>query len=170
MYHIPDDERSYKSAEKIYQSLRHVLFYKKLEDVSITDIKEECGISRSTFYRLFDNIADVLSMKLKFFIDEYFSEYQNSKNKLLSFYTYFDKHSELIYLLSKQAEVILKNELKSRIKIDGVDGIYYLEVQSSVFSSLLCKWVERNKKETPEQMCVITKKILTNHQNLLTIF
>lgn len=54
MYHIPNDERSRKSAEKIYQSLRHILFNKRLEEISISDIGKECGVSRSTFYRLFD--------------------------------------------------------------------------------------------------------------------
>ena len=71
MYHIPNDSRSKKSAIKIYQSLRHILFNKKIEDVTISDIKNECGISRSTFYRLFDNPIDVLEMQMSYFITLY---------------------------------------------------------------------------------------------------
>ena len=71
MYHIPNDSRSKKSAIRIYQSLRHILFNKKIEDVTISDIKNECGISRSTFYRLFDNPIDVLEMQMSYFITLY---------------------------------------------------------------------------------------------------
>ena len=170
MYHIPDDERAKRSAEKIYQSLRHILFKKKLDEISITDIQKECGISRSTFYRLFDTTLDVLAMKLTFFIDEYYQIYAKSQNELLAFYTYWDKHSTLIYLLSTQAEFIIKDVLKQKLKHNSVYDEYYIEVQAATLSALLCKWVERGKKETPQEMSQISQNILSNPQKLLTIF
>ncbi len=176
MYHILNDKRSKDSAEKIYQSLRHILFNKKLEDITITDIQKESGISRSTFYRCFDNIIDVLEMKLFYFVDKYFLESQNSNNKLLFFYKYWDKHSGLIYLLSTQNESILKSVMRKHYeeKLNALNEPYFeylLELKISILSSLLCKWVDRNKKESPEEMAILTKKILDNNNyKLLTEF
>lgn len=170
MYHIPNDERAKRSAEKIYRSLRHILFTKRLEEVTISDIQLECGVSRSTFYRLFDNITDVLSMKLSFFMDAYYDTYPAKTDKILYFYSYWDKHSDLIYLLSKQAEFILKDTLKKKISTHTIYDIYYIEAQASIISALLCKWVERGKKESLLEMSQITKRVLSDANTLLTIF
>lgn len=169
MYHIPNDERAKKSAETIYQSLRHILFHKKLDEVKITDIQKECGISRSTFYRLFDNVTDVLSMKLAFFVNLYFDSYLKKDDEFIYFFNFWDKHSDLIYLLSKQAEFILKDTFKSRLSTTSIYNVYFIEAQVSFFTSLLCKWVERKKQESPLQMSLIAKKILNNPNYLLIL-
>lgn len=175
MYHIKEDKRSKQSAETIYQSLRHVLFTKKLEDVTISDIQKECGISRSTFYRCFDTITDVLEMKLFYFVEKYFREQQSAKDRVLFFYTYWDKHSDFIHILSKQNESLLKNVLKRHFKnkfvtTNEIYQEYLLDIKISLFTSLLCKWVERNKKESPQEMAILTKIILPKSISLLIDF
>ena len=60
MYHIKDDLRCRKSAEKIGEAYRSLLKLKPLGEISITDIQKKSGTGRSTFYRLFDNTDDVL--------------------------------------------------------------------------------------------------------------
>lgn len=44
MYHIKKDKRQQDSANRIYQSLRHILLKKELDTITITDIYNECGI------------------------------------------------------------------------------------------------------------------------------
>lgn len=48
-------------------------------------------------------------------------------------------------------------------------NIYYVEAQVSLISALLCKWVERGKKEYINDMCSYTRKIIINSKSLITI-
>ena len=60
MYHIKSDRRSCHTAEEISQGLLECLKDQPLNSITITDIHRRTGISRATFYRLFDTVEDVL--------------------------------------------------------------------------------------------------------------
>lgn len=80
MYHISKDKRAYRSVEKICKALMECLKTKKFTDITVTDIQKYSKIGRSTFYRLFDNTADVLS----YLCDKVFIEAGNSFAKINS--------------------------------------------------------------------------------------
>ncbi len=61
MYHISKDERAKKSAIKIGNGLLRCLKTKEFYQITVTDIQKTSNVGRATFYRLFDNITDVLS-------------------------------------------------------------------------------------------------------------
>ena len=63
MYHIPNDARAQRSAERIYTSLMTFQNAGAFSDISVTQIAASAGVGRSTFYRLFDNSYDVLYWK-----------------------------------------------------------------------------------------------------------
>ena len=60
MYHIMDDKRSQLSAQLILTGFKSLLLTEDFELITVTAICREAGVSRSTFYRLFDNTQDVL--------------------------------------------------------------------------------------------------------------
>lgn len=60
MYHIKNDKRCLRSADRIGDALRSLLAEKPLSEITVTDIQRLSGTGRSTFYRLFDNTDDVL--------------------------------------------------------------------------------------------------------------
>ena len=60
MYHIKSDRRSVASADALAQGLNVCLKTVPLSVVTVSDLHRVTGISRSTFYRLFDTIEDVL--------------------------------------------------------------------------------------------------------------
>ena len=60
MYHIKSDRRSQHTAEAISRGLLECLREKPLNAITISDIHRITGISRATFYRLFDTVEDVL--------------------------------------------------------------------------------------------------------------
>lgn len=64
MYHIKSDRRSQASAEEIVRGLQECLKTTPLKSITVSDIHRVTGISRSTFYRLFDNPEDVLIYQL----------------------------------------------------------------------------------------------------------
>ena len=63
MYHIAKDRRAEKSAALIYEALLGLLGKRSLSSVTVKDVTDAAGTGRATFYRLFDNITDVLSWK-----------------------------------------------------------------------------------------------------------
>ena len=60
MYHIKPDKRSQASAEQIVQGMRRCLGNQPLKAITVSDLHRATGISRATFYRLFDTPEDVL--------------------------------------------------------------------------------------------------------------
>ena len=64
MYHIKSDQRSQLSAAVIVGGLQECLKHTPLKSITVTDIHRITGISRATFYRLFDTPEDVLIYQL----------------------------------------------------------------------------------------------------------
>ena len=64
MYHIKSDKRSQTSAAEIVRGLQECLKTTPLKSVTVSDIHRATGISRATFYRLFDTPEDVLIYQL----------------------------------------------------------------------------------------------------------
>lgn len=64
MYHIKPDKRSRTSAAEIVRGMEECLKVMPLHDITISDIHRATGISRATFYRLFDTPEDVLCYRL----------------------------------------------------------------------------------------------------------
>ncbi|MBQ9075829.1 MAG: TetR/AcrR family transcriptional regulator, partial [Mogibacterium sp.] len=70
MYHVKNDKRCIRSAESIMNALEQLMAKKAFLDITITDIQKTAGIGRSTFYRLFDTIDDVVT----YMVDREFEE------------------------------------------------------------------------------------------------
>ncbi|MBQ7001474.1 MAG: TetR/AcrR family transcriptional regulator [Oscillospiraceae bacterium] len=64
MYHIKSDRRSQASAAQIVRGLQECLKTTPLKAVTVSDLHRTTGISRATFYRLFDTPEDVLIYQL----------------------------------------------------------------------------------------------------------
>jgi len=167
MYHIKNDARSQKSAELIYKSMRNILWKKSLNELTITDIHNDCGVSRMTFYRLFDNVTDVLYWKLSIFVNNYNEFKVDAKDELLFFFTYWQKHIHLINLLSNDAKFILFDLLDVKKNSQNPYDIYKGDVKIAVMSTLLSRWAKRNGKETPEQMKEIAQNIFKENSKML---
>ena len=60
MYHISDDIRAQKSAGHICEALIDYADRVPFEEITVAGLQKHYLISRTTFYRLFDNTVDVL--------------------------------------------------------------------------------------------------------------
>ena len=71
MVELKKNKKAFESQVKIYKSLRRLLLTKPLADIKVADISEESGISRSSFYRNFQNVVEVLEVMLDYFYNRY---------------------------------------------------------------------------------------------------
>lgn len=157
MKELKSNKKSLESQKKIYKGLRQILLYKPLKDVTISDIKKECNISRSTFYRNFNNVVDVLDVMMDYYYNRYLIQRKSQENQLLFFFEYWGKHKDLISIFVNQNETGLKKCLLRHN--NDLDDPYILELHYHLFICFLTKW-SLSKKETPEQMEQIVKKVL----------
>ena len=84
------NKKSLESQKKIYKGLRKILLSKPLSEITVTDICNECNISRTTFYRNFHNITDVLDVMFDFYYARYYKNRLKESNRLLYFFNYWN--------------------------------------------------------------------------------
>lgn len=75
--------------ELIFVSFRELAEKKKLEDISINDIVENCDVSRATFYRYFKDKYDLMDQYYQYQIEEICKELYKS-NDLQAMQTNFN--------------------------------------------------------------------------------
>lgn len=87
MYHIKSDKRSQASAAQIVRGLEECLKSIPLNTVTVSDIHRVTGISRATFYRLFDTPEDVLHYQFakmaEATVENYGEDWSQSPEKLM---------------------------------------------------------------------------------------
>lgn len=164
MYHVGTNKRSLDSAELIYYGVAICSQDKALESITISDVQRVTGIARTTFYRSFDNILDVLEWKCDLYYQSFlascpadviegFSLSQLTKSIL----SYMNKNPELPILLIAQDRIPMLFERYHHLVND-------LEMDPTRFSSyslmlswavpillLLCKSINQ-LSDTPEQI------------------
>lgn len=80
MYHIKTDKRSQTSASEIVRGLQECLKTTPLKAITVSDIHRATGISRATFYRLFDTPEDVLVYQLDEMTEDAAKAYEARKD------------------------------------------------------------------------------------------
>lgn len=81
MYHIKNDIRSQKSAKLICEGLSEKLSHFEYNEINITSVCNSCGVSRATFYRLFDNLDDILIFQFDSLFNESIQKLLKEHNK-----------------------------------------------------------------------------------------
>lgn len=155
MYHIKEDKRAQASVELICGGLRRCLKEKSFESVTISDIQRVSGVSRSTFYRNFDRMEDVLALMCDRVFEEAFaSDYSNISEAV--FRTWF-RHADMIeavvgigrgdmlYASLRRCSEKLRPDIPALLD-------YLASIIASSMMGIMITWVERGKKESEEEL------------------
>lgn len=142
------NKKSLESQRKIYKALRQLLLVKPLSEITVTDISEICDISRSTFYRNFHNVIDILEVFFDFYYERYLIR-REKNNTLLFFFEYWFKHKDLVYILETQAQPIITKIISKYLnkEYDTYNKILKIEL----FTLIISKWSVKGKI-TPLEM------------------
>ena len=166
MYHIKPDKRAQTSVKLICAGLRQCLKEKSFESITISDIQRVSSVSRSTFYRNFDRIEDVLALMCDNVFEEAFSSgYANISEAV--FRTWF-RHddmvetvvgigrSDLLYSSLRRCADSLRSSLPDMGQAGSFD--YLVSIISSAMMGIMVTWVERGKRESEEELKITVLK------------
>lgn len=182
MYHISLDKRCLASAELIYRGLIALLGKKRFDEITISDIQKKSSVARSTFYRSFDNISDVLYWKCDTCFKEVLGNFSPAQfgselDMIDAYFSYWPTHSDILEQLlrinridiiyachSKNAEEMAKRYGKLP-NMDETSSRYFLAIRTGLTISVLTAWLKGGKKETPKQIEKIIKESDVLSQN-----
>ncbi|MFI3249896.1 MAG: TetR/AcrR family transcriptional regulator [Eubacteriales bacterium] len=187
MYHNNKDLRVRKSSELIYQAVITCLESKKLEEIHISDLEKVSTVSRSTFYRNFDSIVDVLQWKCDLEFSTMLNQFISSpietrpEGFLHFFFTYWFEREQLIQIIFEQHRIdilyqsLLTNsyileEYFKEISHKNSCGIYYFPMRIGLIISIFITWFQNGKQETPEEICAMLMEHLEELNGLDVIF
>ena len=94
MYRIKQDQRTIRSSQLIYRALAQLMREKSFAKISVTNIVEKAQVGRTTFYRIFDEIEDVLNLRM--WLEVNGRRYQDGNSKTMIF-----KPAEIVSFLSQ---------------------------------------------------------------------
>lgn len=173
MYHIGKDKREQRSAEKLKGAAERIILDKDPQKLTVSLLCEEAGVSRPTFYRLFDTPMDIVQYGadsmfhdiLQGYVDliERADRHDLSVPSSIRWYAEgFRKNADLIagVVHCGGAEALREAHKKALIEFapvlfpdlqPGTDEFtYFMEMRAAVFLAGLTAWVETGQKDTLE--------------------
>lgn len=160
MYHIKQDKRAQASVELICEGLKQCLKEKSFKNVTISDIQRVSGVSRSTFYRNFDRIEDVLALMCdRVFQEAFAAGYANISEAV--FRTWF-RHADMIETIVgiDRGDMLYASlrrcadRLRSSLPGFGDAALfdYLVSIIASSMMGIMVTWVERGRRESEEEL------------------
>jgi AcrR family transcriptional regulator len=173
MYHIKDDRRSVRSSQLLYAGLAKLMHEKDFVAITVTDLVEAAKVGRTTFYRNFDEIEDILCMRndqvfegLVNYVQSYRKENPNVSriNMLKPILRYFYLNSEIIELLILANRIVIFQSSFRRLlepfkpiigTLYGVEedyAKYMIAINTGAITNILTHWIETGKKQAPDEL------------------
>lgn len=171
MYHVKNDKRCIRSAESIMHALEQLMSRKAFMNITVTDIQKTAGIGRSTFYRLFDTIDDVVT----YMVDREFEEIVRGYNSMsMREFTVsclrgvIERGDFLIGILSSGRSELVNRSLRENLhrsaeeagEADEAGLQYRFAVFTSACMSVIRVWDENGRKESIEELADYMQKYL----------
>ncbi len=178
MYHISNDKRARESSELVYQGLLTCLQHKSFDQITVTDLQRASGVARTTFYRAFDNISDVLYWKCDLCFQEILGsfteeQFKNEVSLIRQYFAYWINHKDILQLLMKinrydiiytchmnRAEA-MKNRFGSLHSFETEHPNYFLAIRTGFTISILTAWLQSGSQKSLEEIVAIVKEQLT---------
>ncbi len=169
MYHISNDKRSARSAEKVGNGLLICLRSKKFTEITVTDVQKASKIGRATFYRLFDNMTDVLSYLCDGVFEQANKEFKSLKitdanETTLAFIRIWMKNKALLKAIadSDHMDLIFRSHIKylaprkskffPETETDERQTMYLMTTLTACTSAFLTAWLAGGARESAEQL------------------
>lgn len=175
MYHVSKDKRSAQSAELIYRGLLQCLKRKPFDRITVTDVKAASGVARTTIYRCFDNLSDVLYWRCDLCFKEALNYTQPTETPseialIRGYFEYWTEHGDILKLLTEvnRQDIIYACHVKNANKLaerygvlphlDEVSARYFMATRTGITVGVLKAWLDGGRKETVDELMDILKR------------
>ncbi len=168
MIRIKEDKRMQHSAQLLMDGLVKCMEQKPFEEIAISDIQKSSGVSRATFYRLFDNTQDLLEYQCQQIASTIQEEYQKQSPSrqenffLFSLRYWLDNAAFLDALYRCKRMDVLSNAimehaqfLKELLPIQNISSDkmdYVVSVSVGILGSILMVWIKNGKRESVDDL------------------
>ncbi|MBS1005522.1 TetR family transcriptional regulator C-terminal domain-containing protein [Levilactobacillus brevis] len=175
MYHVKLDKRSQASARLILAGLYTCLEAKPFAKITVADIQRASSVGRATFYRLFDNLSDVLSYECSLILQEFLQRPQpdNTSERFAAFFKDWMTHDvllaalmtsgnrDLLYVAFRAHALELRQLLSPQADLTSDETDFFIYIATSAVIGALAMWLQHDRQETPEQLTAMMVKTLT---------
>ncbi|MGN0683547.1 MAG: hypothetical protein ACI4JY_07710 [Oscillospiraceae bacterium] len=181
MYHIKNDKRAMKSADLICGGLADILKKKTYPEISISEVCAQNGVARTTFYRLFDTLDDVLTYQFDKLFENSLNRFSSEQRKEVTFAKIMietavsDKalitaivsggRSDLFNFVTRQKE----NAILSGIGLfmTETDRKYCTAMLTQLAYSVISVWIATGCRESAEELYAIMRhELKTIYENM----
>ncbi len=161
------------------QSLKNLLLKKPLTKITISDITEDCGINRMTFYYHFKDIYDLVEWACledaKRALDEkktyntwqqgllqIFEAVQENKPFILNVYRCVHREQVEKYLqpLVDQLMLDVIQEESASMMIREEDKQFIAKIYAYIFIGVMLDWIKDDMREAPQEIVARLVKLL----------
>lgn len=158
---------TYLYKELISNALITLLYIKKIDLISITELCEKAQVSRRTFYRHFKDKNDVVDYYVTKIMENLASELkehskQNKRSLVIAFFSFFEPYTNLLAALNNNGlgDMVFTSYIKCIIVLTFPEASLQGSEYSMAFMlgglwSLLLFWIMNDCKKTPEQLADI---------------
>lgn len=167
------------SKRALEQSLKNLLLKKPLTKITISDITEDCGINRMTFYYHFKDIYDLVEWACledaKRALDEkktydtwqqgllqIFEAVQENKPFILNVYRCVHREQVEKYLqpLVDQLMLDVIQEESASMVIREEDKQFIAKIYAYIFIGVMLDWIKDDMREAPQEIVARLVKLL----------
>lgn len=163
------------SEEKIEKTFIELLQTKEIKDISVSEICKIAKINRSTFYKSYIDIYDLIDKIRVRIINEFLSVYEdewNNKEHSYNFLKLFKhiKDNQIFYKTYFKLQFDLTNPFFYNINDDEIlkffdttlNKDYHIEFFKAGLSAVIKRWLNNGCIETPEEINEIIKEEYKN--------
>lgn len=172
MFHIPKDKRALRSTEMICEGLSKCLQSRPFSELSVTDICAAAQVGRTTFYRLFDNPADVLTYQYENALTQILQRQQDShaslsqvmlelvtENRTLTGLIVHSGRMDILAQVHRKYYQTLIEWLPAKVEIEPQEAEYVISVLSLFIVGIVTTWEQSEQKPDPDELHRYLKKI-----------
>ena len=161
------------------QSLKNLLLKKPLSKITISDLTEDCGMNRMTFYYHFKDIYDLVEWSCltdaKRALDEkktydtwqqgflqILEAVQANKPFIMNVYHCVHREQVEIYLRPLVEDLILNvvNEEAEGLNVREEDKTFIVQAYSYIFIGIMLDWIKEDMKENPQEIVERLNKLI----------
>lgn len=175
MYHIASDKRAQRSADLLADAQKKLLLKKDPVALSVALLCREAGVSRTTFYRLFDTPDDVIRYVLDQRFQELFQSYAEQIARARVSGTpvpaptrryaeaFFEQAPGIAGLIRNGKLPLLQERHKKALREfapsffpemdpDSDEFVFFVDMRTAVLTGALTAWIETGQRATIEEI------------------